>query len=167
LIKSKRIRFGHWAKTDIDLAHELWGEPDVTKYISKTGLFSDEQIAERLKFEIASEKESGVQYWPFFEKTSGKFVGVAGLHPHGVGIYEIGFHLKPEFWGKGYAIEAAEKVIDYAFNELGAKELFAGHNPNNIASKKLLEKLGFEYTGDEFYEPTGLYHPSYKKTISG
>ena len=76
--------------------------------------------------------------------------------------YEIGFHLRPQFWGKGYAVEAASAAIDYAFSVLHADALFAGHNPNNAASAKVLRKLGFRYIGDEFYEPTGLYHPSYE-----
>ena len=53
-------------------------------------------------------------------------------------------------------------IIDYAFTVLKAKKLFAGHNPNNIASQKVLSKLGFSYVRDEFYEPTGLFHPSYE-----
>jgi hypothetical protein len=44
---------------------------------------------------------------------------------------------------------------------MGIEALFAGHNPNNEKSGMLLGKLGFEYTHDEFYEPTGLQHPSY------
>ncbi len=43
-----------------------------------------------------------------------------------------------------------------------ADALFAGHNPHNTESAKVLRKLGFHYIGDEFYEPTGLYHPSYE-----
>ena len=53
-------------------------------------------------------------------------------------------------------------LIEYAFCVLNAKKLFAGHNPDNSKSRKLLEKLGFTYIGDEYYEPTGLYHPSYE-----
>ena len=56
--------------------------------------------------------------------------------------------------------------IDYAFTVLKAEGLFAGHNPQNIASQKILSKLGFHYIDDEFYEPTGLYHPSYELTSS-
>lgn len=54
----------------------------------------------------------------------------------------------------------------YAFENLQAKAIFVGHNPNNKASKKLIKKLGFTYTHDEFYEPTGLYHPSYLITCN-
>lgn len=76
--------------------------------------------------------------------------------------YEIGFHLRPKFWGQGFATEAATAVMEYACTSLGAERLFAGHHPDNKASQKVLGKLGFQYTGDEFYEPTGLYHPSYE-----
>jgi RimJ/RimL family protein N-acetyltransferase len=63
--------------------------------------------------------------------------------------------------GQGYADEAARAVIDYAFGSLETSELFARHNPANHASRRLLEKLGFRYTHDEHYAPTGLCHPSY------
>lgn len=69
--------------------------------------------------------------------------------------------MRKEYWHKGYALEAATAMINYAFNTLGAIELKAGHNPNNIASSKVLSKLGFQYECDEFYEPTGLNHPLY------
>lgn len=74
----------------------------------------------------------------------------------------MGFHLRSKFWWQGYAAEAATAVIDYAFTMLKAEGLFAGHNPQNVGSQKVLNKLGFHYIGDEFYEHTGLYHPSYE-----
>jgi RimJ/RimL family protein N-acetyltransferase len=49
----------------------------------------------------------------------------------------------------------------YAFETLGVKELFAGHNPSNAASRLLLTRMGFRYVRDEYYPPTGLNHPSY------
>lgn len=76
----------------------------------------------------------------------------------------MGIHLKKEYWRKGFAKETCLKVIEYAFKALKANALFAGHNPKNTASAALLKKLGFKYTHDEFYSPTGLYHPSYLMT---
>ena len=67
-----------------------------------------------------------------------------------------------KYWGKGFASEAAKETIQYAHEKLNATALFAGHNPSNGDSKKILNKLGFKYVGDEYYEPTKLYHPSYK-----
>lgn len=161
-LKTDRIGFSVWKKDDIKLAEQLWGDPEVTKLICATGKFSPNDIAARLEKEIENGEKYQVQYWPVFELTSNKFIGCCGLRPYSDSKYEIGFHLRPEFWGKRYATEAAKAVIDYAFSILKTEALFAGHNPNNTVSSKVLLKLGFSYIGDEFYEPTGLYHPSYE-----
>ena len=162
-LMTKRLGFSHWEKDDTEAAYSLWGNKNVTKYLSASGVFTREEIMKRLKLEIENEKAYGIQYWPVFELGTDKFAGCCGLRPYKSSqkIYEIGFHLLPEYWGKGYGKEAAEGMIKYAFEKLGAGKLFAGHNPANTASAKLLAKLGFRYTGDEYYEPTGLYHPSY------
>lgn len=163
-LETNRIRFSSWRKEDANLANSLWGEKEVVKYITKNGQFSKQEIVDKLDLEINNEKKFGVQYWPIFEKETNEFIGCCGLRPYNIEkhIYEIGFHLRPKYWGKGLGTEAAQAAMQYAFNMLHAVELFAGHNPNNIGSKKVLEKLGFQHIGDEYYEPTGLYHPSYK-----
>lgn len=160
-IKTERIGFSKWKKGDLDLAETLWGNQAVTKYLCATGKFSHEAIEKRLETEISNGEKYGVQYWPFYSLESGALIGCCGLRPHGEDEYEIGFHLRPEFWGQGYAKESAKSIIEYAFDSLHTKSLFAGHNPNNVASKKLLLNLGFTYLNDEFYAPTGLFHPSY------
>lgn len=161
-LTTNRIGFSKWRKDDIQLAKLLWGNPDVTKFICASGRFSDDDISARLTKEIYNEIEYHVQYWPIFEISSEELIGCCGLRPYSKNKYEMGFHLRPEFWGQGYATEAAMAIIDYAFSVLKVETLFAGHNPNNVVSSKVLLKLGFRYIGDEFYEPTGLYHPSYE-----
>ncbi len=168
-LKSERIGFSNWKSDDIELAFSLWGETEVTKYISATGIFTDEQIKNRLETEIENYKKYKVQYFPIFSLETDDLIGCCGfrLYKNENNIYELGFHLRKKHWRKGYGFEAASKMIEYAFNTLNAAEIKAGHNPNNIASKNLLMKLGFQYECDEFYEPTGLYHPLYslKKVI--
>ena len=161
-LTTARIGFSKWSTNDIQLAELLWGNPDVTKYICASGEFTKEDISARLEKEIHNEKNYHVQYWPIFTLASDELIGCCGLRPYHKNEYEIGFHLLPQFWRKGYAVEAASAVINYAFSVLNADALFAGHNPHNAASAKVLRKLGFHYIGDEFYEPTGLYHPSYE-----
>ncbi len=161
-LRTDRIGFSKWECTDADLAQQLWGNPEVTRYICSTGTFCRNDISRRLHAEIENYEKFQVQYWPVFEIVSGELIGCCGLRPHAEHSYEIGFHLLPDYWGKGYAAEAAKAVMDFAFETLHASMLFAGHNPNNIASQKRLLSLGFAYIGDKFYEPTGLYHPSYE-----
>jgi RimJ/RimL family protein N-acetyltransferase len=164
-LQTERLGFRLWTETDVELAMALWGDPAVTRFIG--GPFSREWVLERLTTEIANGQSHGFQYWPIFLLASGEHVGCCGLKPRKPeeGILEIGFHLRPAHWGRGYAPEAARAVMSYAFRRLGARALFAGHGPANDASRRVLAKLGFRHTHDEFYPPTGLNHPSYLLTV--
>ncbi|HYM61526.1 MAG TPA: GNAT family N-acetyltransferase, partial [Thermoanaerobaculia bacterium] len=139
-----------------------WGDPEVTKWIDVRGCLSPDDVNERLEREIDSQRRHEVQYWPIFLLENDDHVGCCGLQPYDLPtrVYELGAHIRPAYWRRGLAKEAAG-VIEYAFNTLGASGLFAGHNPNNMASRGLLTALGFRYTHDELYPPTGLLHPSY------
>jgi RimJ/RimL family protein N-acetyltransferase len=160
-LRTPRLGFRWWQATELNLARSLWGDPEVTRLIG--GPFTPEQVRARLEQEIAGATANGIQYWPIFLLSNDDFAGCCGLRPYRPAeeILEIGFHLRRNHWGNGYASEAAQAVIDYAFSSLAAKALFAGHHPANETSKRLLEKLGFRYVGDEHYAPTGLMHPSY------
>lgn len=177
-LETERLIFGTWLREDIDKAVELWGDLDVTALIG--GPFTQEQIAERLMREIASEEQNGYQYWPVYEKETNSFIGCCGFrkfeHPVGDNIsdspttstsgfaIELGFHFKRNSWGKGYGYEAATAAVSYLQRRVSFDRnlsIFAGHHPQNIASKRLLEKIGFEFTSHLFYPPTGLLHPSY------
>lgn len=160
-MKTPRLGFSRWERSDIGLARKLWLCPEVSRFICASGRFSEKEVSERLALEISNGLEQGVEYWPIFELSSGQFAGCCGLRPHG-NQYEFGIHLLPSFWGKGFASEAGKAVIRFAFDDLNAEVLFASHHPNNEASRKLLSNLGFTYVGDEFYPPTGLNHPSYE-----
>ena len=150
-----RLGFSHWGEGDIALARQLWGEPDVTHYISATGVFTEQMIADRLVLECENQRVHGVQYWPIFALLTGDLVGCCGLRPYAAepGVYELGVHLRGLYWGQGLAQEACEAVIRDAFERLGAADLFAGHHPENAASAALLQRLGFHPIGTEFYAP--------------
>jgi RimJ/RimL family protein N-acetyltransferase len=165
-----RLGFRLWTPEDLPLALQLWMDPKVTSLIG--GPFSEATIREKLAAEIASMAHHKVQYWPLFLLATDEHVGCAGLRPYrsteptsgdqdAGEIYEIGFHLRPTFWGQGLAEEAGRAVVAYAFEKLNVKGLFAGHHPANTASRRVLEKLGFTFTHEEFYPPTGMKHPSY------
>jgi RimJ/RimL family protein N-acetyltransferase len=160
-LRTVRLGFRCWNESDLALAAGLWGDESVTALIG--GPFTAETVRARLVGEITQMREHSVQYWPIFLFESGEHAGCAGLRPYRVEeqVYEFGVHLRPKFWGQRLATEAGNAVIAHGFDALGANAIFAGHNPANHVSKGLLLKLGFVYTHDEFYPPTGLLHPSY------
>ncbi len=162
-LKTPRTGFRRWTREDVALAKQLWGEDAVSKYICAEGRFTEQEIVKRLYTEIDNLIKFNMQYWPFFALETGELIGCCGVRPfqgeeQG---YEIGFHLRKKFWGKGYASEAATAVIKEFFAMGKADRLYAGHHPDNSGSQKLLKRLGFEPIGERFYEPTGLFHPCY------
>ena len=162
-LTSARLGFRCWSGEDLPLALDLWGDPEVTRLIDARGRLSREQVRERLEKEMATGQADGVEYWPMFLLSSHKHVGCCGLRPYDEPnrVLEIGFQIASRHWGRGYASEAAAAVVAHAFGSLHIKGLFAGHHPANEASARVLAKLGFRYTHDELYAPTGLAHPSY------
>jgi [ribosomal protein S5]-alanine N-acetyltransferase len=156
-----RLGFRRWTGDDLPLAMKLWGDSQVTARIG--GSFDADQVKARLFAEISQMQSCGVQYWPVFLLEDSQHIGCAGLRPYRMDerTLEFGVHLRPEFWGRGLAEEAARAVIDYAFSTHGAQSLFAGHHPANEASRRLLLKLGFVHTHEELYPPTGVMHASY------
>ena len=165
-LETRRLGFRIWTTDDLDLAIGLWGDYEVTKLFDGRGPLSRDQIQKRLLAEIASQVEHEIQYWPIFHHTTGDHIGCAGLRPYDStrNVLEIGFHIRSKYWRHGYALEAGTKLLHYAFNTKQVSGLFAGHHPKNRASRNLLVKLGFQYTHAEYYEPTGLQHPSYLLT---
>jgi RimJ/RimL family protein N-acetyltransferase len=160
-LRSARLGFSTWTLPDLPLAISLWGNARITRFTG--GPFSEAQVESRLHTEISSMREHGAQYWPLFLLTTGEFVGSAGLrvcksHER---IFAMGFYLLRDYWRQGLAEEASRAVISYSFEILGASRLYAGHHPQNAASRALLTKLGFKFSHEELYPPTGLNHPGY------
>ena len=78
-----------------------------------------------------------------FLKTSGALIGVAGLDRMSDGEVELGYWIAKAHWGRGYATEAARRMIEIATTELKLERLFAGWFIDNPASGRVLSKLGF------------------------
>lgn len=86
----------------------------------------------------------------------GAIMGMAGLARLEGPEPELGHWLGSDFWGQGYATEAARAVIDYAFDELRHDALQAGARVTNPASRRVLEKCGFQWTGVGLYRIRAL-----------
>jgi RimJ/RimL family protein N-acetyltransferase len=75
-----------------------------------------------------------------------KLIGGCGIDPH-EDAPEIGYWLGVAYWGHGYATEAVRALVDYAFGELCHETLAAGARVTNPASRRVLEKCAFQWTG--------------------
>jgi len=80
----------------------------------------------------------------------GELIGMCGIEPRADGP-EIGYWIGVSYWSRGYATEAVRAVIDHAFGVLGHDTLQAGARVSNPASRRVLEKCGFQWTGVGLY----------------
>lgn len=80
-------------------------------------------------------------------KDTGEGIGMIGLHPRRDGRWEFGYWLAEGYWGCGYATEAGSALLNEAARD-GITDIAAGHYADNPASGRVLEKLGFAYTGE-------------------
>jgi RimJ/RimL family protein N-acetyltransferase len=78
-------------------------------------------------------------------------VGTVGLDWREADVPELGYWLGVEHWGQGYATEAARAVIDYTFEEFDIEHLISGARVANPASRNILEKCGFQWSGVELH----------------
>ncbi len=161
---SERLSFRRWTAADLPLAMSLWGDSDFMRLIDARGGLPQEAVLATLRRHEAYDREHGVQYWPVFRRGTDEHVGCCGLRPREgeAGVYELGYGVRTGYAGQGLASEAARAVVDHAFGPLGATGLFAGHHPDNAASRRVLQRLGFVHTHDEPYGPTGAIHPCYR-----
>lgn len=83
-------------------------------------------------------------------------IGSVGLHLPGPP--ELGYWVAAHYWGQGIATEAAQAVLDRAFNVCGISEVSATAAVDNVASQRVLDKLGFRYlhTADHYLKPLGV-----------
>ena len=160
-LTSRRLGFRTWGQDDLGLLEGIFGDPEVTRF--EGGDWSKQQIADRLQFELRNAEKHGVQYWPVFLRETGDHVGCCGLRPHDLakGVWEFGCQLRRAYWSQHLGREAGEAVISYSFNELGVEALYAGHHPDNIASRDFLLQLGFVHTHDELFALTQVIEPCY------
>ena len=88
----------------------------------------------------------GYGNFTIIEKKNGSKIGGVGLfHREGLDVVDIGFSFLPEFYGKGFGYEAASRILKAGFEDFGLKAVSAITVKENIASQKLIEKLGLKF----------------------
>lgn len=142
---------------DAETAYYGWtGDSEVAKYVSWLPHHSLDETKEWLK-EIAWKQSSTGAFplndnyiWGFVLKETNELFGSGGLiWEESYQLFQIGYNIKKTHWNQGYTTEAMRTVLAFAAKNLGIKRVAGGHAKENIASAKVLEKLGFVYDRDD------------------
>ena len=100
-----------------------------------------------------------------------EFIGLVGLHHSDLQIFagkeavEIGWRLRKEFWNRGYATEAAQACLDFAFQQAGLSEVYSFTSLLNLPSQKVMQKLGMEFVKEFDNEKVPAVSPLYRHIL--
>lgn len=159
-IKTERLILREFEDADAERLFLMDSNPEVVKYtgvLPVTELYESEHIIRMIRKQYI---DYGTGRLAVVEQKSGLFIGWCGLkfciEANGYkNFYDLGYRFLPEYWGKGYASEAAKASLEYGFRELNMDTVYADVHHENTASHHLMKKLGFIKTG-ELTEPDGL-----------
>lgn len=144
VLETRRLLLRPFELADTEVAHGWFGDPLVMKYTPAGVVSGVDKTRERLAEYRAHQAAHGFSKWLIADRASGEPIGDAGLlQLPELGWVDLGFRLSRSYWGRGLATEAASAWVSAAFGTLGLARLGAFVHPENAASIRVLEKLGF------------------------
>ncbi len=159
ILRSARTELRPLTAADLDVAHALWTDPDVRRFLWDDQATPRERAAETLAESDRSFADRGVGLWGVYDPSGGPLMGFCGCRVSDSGATELLYGLRRQRWGQGLATECASAVIDYVFDTLGHPEVVALTDVPNHASVRVLERLGmrFERRGEHHGLDTLFY----------
>lgn len=160
-LHTNRLRLEPFSDAHLDGLHEMNKRPEVYRFLSGQPE-TREQTAQAIARIQRCWAAWGTGWWAFVELESARVVGAGCIQylRHEMALpsdldslrgnpLEIGWRLHPDFWHRGLATEAAERMAAYAFDRFAPTELLAVRDPDNINSGRVMDRLGMRYRGLE------------------
>ena len=150
VLQTERLLFRAFGTEDAPLIYSLNIHPEVVKYVHELPVTDITSAEENLQRILSQYKEYGYGRWAVFTKDNNEFIGWCGLkYRPERNETDLGYRFIPQYWGKGYATEASKASIRYGFETLQLRQINAMAHVENLASLKVLEKIGMQFIGYE------------------
>ena len=153
ILQTARLRLEPICPAHYEGLRVLNADPLVQRYIAGRPETPEETAAmiERVQ---GRWRQFAYSWWSFIELETGELVGAGCIQHLGhdpANEHEIGWRLRPDRWGRGYASEAARRMVAFAFEDLQAPLLASICHPDNADSAKVMRRLGMRYRGEEVW----------------
>jgi RimJ/RimL family protein N-acetyltransferase len=146
-VRTKRLLLRPFRADDLDDLVALDADPEVMFFITGGAPTPRDEVGNEIlpTYLAYAEGMSGYGFWAAEELDTGTFLGWFHLRPAPDGPHdepELGYRLRRAAWGRGYATEGSRALVDLAFEELGARRVHANAMAVNVASRRVMEKVG-------------------------
>jgi [ribosomal protein S5]-alanine N-acetyltransferase len=148
IIETKRLLLREFLYSDAEALFEMDRNPVVHQYLWNKPLTDIEEVHNYIKLVRQQYLYNNIGRFVMVLKETNEVIGWAGLKfntervNNKIHFYDIGYRLNQNFWGKGYASEASFAWLDYGFNVMNIKLMEAAAHTDNIASNRILQKIG-------------------------
>ena len=156
-IETERLIIKPYTEADKDNLIGLFTDPEVMKFVGD-GVMTQTQAEEWWHKLFNKFYPRGINIWAVFSKDDSRYLGHAGIYPRPTKKedWEFVYFLSRDAWGKGYATEIAQAMVEYGFNEIKLPEVFASVDNDHPKSIHVLEKAGLSFLRYE-YDEEGSY----------
>lgn len=145
--ETERVRLRQFSPDDLGALAPILADPEVMTHLGLRGEAMTRPETETALMGIISHwRRKGFGRWAAEDKRTGRLMGFAGLRSFGRWA-ELVYLLDRPWWGRGIATEMARECLRFAFSEKGFANVVAFTRPANLASRRVLEKVGMRYEG--------------------
>ena len=169
ILETDRLIIRDLQESDLPALIAMNQDPEVMQYFPKPySQAGSLQLYQGIQDEV---KVYGYSLCAVEEKDGQEFVGLVGLHHSDLRIFagkevvEIGWRLRKEFWNRGYATEAAQACLDFAFQQAGLSEVYSFTSLLNLPSQNIMQKLGMEFVKEFDNEKVPADSPLYRHVL--
>ena len=153
ILETERLILRPLTLNDSEHIFKTWtSDPDVAKFMIWDVHETIDETINWLKSEVNAIDSDNNYTWGMVLKENTELFGTIGLNKKDNGIFSLGYNIAKAYWGKGFTTEAGKTVLDFASKTLNIKQFSCRHANENIASMKVMKKLGFVYISDDSYE---------------
>lgn len=149
-LETDRLILRQFKIEDAENVFNNWASDDeVTKYLTWPTHSSVEMSRSYMEFCINGYNEKNVYQWGMELKNSHELIGNISVVKiiDEIDSVELGWVIGRKWWGNGYTAEAAKRLLEFFFTEVGANRICAGHDVNNPNSGRVMQKIGMKYEG--------------------
>jgi ribosomal-protein-alanine N-acetyltransferase len=167
-LTTRRLILRAFTTEDVDPLHRILGTTDILRYFPNPGAPSLEKVEKLIFAQLRHWDEHGYGWWAVEPRSNKQLIGWSGLQflPETDEV-EVGYLLDQAFWGNGLATEAAQACLQYGFENLDVDSIIAIVHPENVASQRVIEKLGMSFVDQAHYFGMDCHRYSMERPSSG
>ena len=165
-IETPRLRLRQFTPNDVDDLYGIYRHPDLFKYMSNEKPLVWEETRAVINSITANWQQHNFGVWAVIHKKHQKLIGHCGLKfLENTSHIQIGYLLQKSYWGRGLGTEAALVVLNYGFEVVKLEKIVSIAKPENIASRRVMEKAGMKYEKDAYYYNNDVVYYSISREV--